>query len=144
MTRRIVFLFALGAALALQGALPPTLVRTTEALSPAREAKSFTLPPGFRIPLFASEPDIAKPMNMAFDTRGRVWVTSTLEYPFPAKPGQKGRDSIKILEDTTGDGRADKITTFVDGLNIPTGLYPYKDGARSFLGRSVLSATRTG
>jgi putative heme-binding domain-containing protein len=128
MTRRIVFLIALGAALALQGALPPTLVRTTEALSPAREAKSFTLPPGFRIQLFASEPDIAKPMNLAFDTRGRLWVTSTLEYPFPAKPGQRGRDAIKILEDTNGDGRADKITTFVDGLNIPTGLYPYQDG----------------
>ena len=128
MTKRFVFVIALGAALVLQGALPHTLVRTTEPLTPAQEAKSFTLPAGFRIQLFASEPDIAKPMNLAFDARGRVWVTSTLEYPFPAKPGQRGRDSIKILEDTTGDGRADKITTFVDGLNIPTGLYPYKDG----------------
>lgn len=103
-------------------------VRPTEPLTPAQEAKTFLLPDGFRIQLFAAEPQINKPMNMAFDTRGRLWVTSTLEYPFPAKPGRKGRDSVKVLEDTNGDGRADKVTTFADGLNIPIGVYPYRDG----------------
>ncbi|MCH2379670.1 MAG: hypothetical protein MK236_09650, partial [Pedosphaera sp.] len=104
-------------------------VRPTEPLSPAQEKKSFHLEAGFRIQLFASEPQINKPMNMAFDTRGRLWVTSTVEYPHPAKPGTKRRDTVKVLEDTNGDGHADKVTTFADGLNIPTGIYPYKDGA---------------
>ena len=140
-------------------------VRPTEPLSPAQEKKSFHLEAGFRIQLFASEPQINKPMNMAFDTRGRLWVTSTVEYPHPAKPGTKGRDTVKVLEDTNGDGHADKVTTFADGLNIPTGIYPYKNGAlvwsipniwllrdttatvvlinaRSSLGRSGSSATR--
>ena len=75
----------------------------------------------------AAEPDIPKPMNLAFDARGRLWVSGSLEYPYPAAAGQ-GRDSVRILEDTNGDGRADRITPFVDGLNIPIGLYPYRDG----------------
>ena len=61
---------------------------------------------------------------MAWDTRGRLWITNTIEYPYPAKPGTEPRDSIKILEDTDGDGLADKVTTFADKLNIPMGLLP--------------------
>eukprot|EP00913_Durusdinium_trenchii_P028495 g26723.t1 len=48
------------------------------------------------------------------------------------KPNAAGRDSIKILEDTDGDGKADKITTFADGLNIPIGLYPCRDGVIAY------------
>lgn len=103
-------------------------VRPTDKLSPAAQEKTFTVPPGFKIQLFAAENDIAKPMNLAFDERGRVWATVTKEYPTAAPLDRPGRDSIKVLEDTTGDGRADKITTFVDGLNIPIGIYPYQGG----------------
>ena len=103
-------------------------VRSTQPLSPAEEQASFVLPHGFEAQLFSSEPQIAKPLNMAFDHRGRLWITNTVESPHPASIGEKGRDSIKILEDTTGDGRADKVTTFADKLNIPKGLYPYADG----------------
>jgi len=103
-------------------------VRTTPWQKPDQEQKSFHLPPGFEIQLVAAEPDILKPMNMAFDARGRLWVTVTQEYPYPAPTNRPGRDAIKILEDTNGDGRADKITTFADGLNIPIGLYPYRNG----------------
>ena len=67
-------------------------------------------------------------MNMAFDTRGRLWVTDTLEYPYPVDLNKKGRDSIKVLTDTNGDGLYDQVTTFADGLNIPIGLYPYGNG----------------
>jgi len=103
------------------------IVRKTDPLSPEEQLKKFHLPPGFEIQLFAAEPGIQKPMNLAFDGRGRLWVSGSIEYPFAADPGP-GRDSVRVLEDTTGDGRADKITTFADGLNIPIGLYPYCDG----------------
>lgn len=102
-------------------------VRESGPQSPADEQASFVLPAGFEVTLVAAEPDIAKPLNMAFDAKGRLWVTNTVEYPWPAKEGE-GRDSIVILEDRDGDGRAEQITTFADGLNIPIGLYPYGDG----------------
>ena len=72
----------------------------------------------------ASEPEINKPLNLAFDDRGRLWVTSTVEYPYPAKEGTRPRDSVKILSDFRADGRAQKVETFADGLNIPIGLLP--------------------
>jgi putative heme-binding domain-containing protein len=103
-------------------------VRSTEPLAPEEEVKTFKLPEGFSIQLFAAEPQIGKTMNMAFDERGRLWVTESREYPFAAPLDKKGRDTIKVLEDTDGDGRADKVMTFADGLNIPIGIYPYKGG----------------
>ena len=104
------------------------LVRKADPLSTRESLKAFAVPDGFRMELVAASPDIGQPMNLAFDERGRLWVTSTLEYPYPAPLGQPGRDTIKVLEDTSGDGAYDKISLFADGLNIPTGLYPYKDG----------------
>ncbi len=103
-------------------------VRPTDPLTPEEERKSFQVPDGFEVQLVAAEPDIQKPMNLAFDARGRLWASMSVEYPWAAPLDQPGRDCIKILEDTDGDGRADKITTFADGLNIPIGLYPYKNG----------------
>src|SRR6266542_2617359 len=61
-------------------------VRPTEALTPELEQKSFHLPIGFEMQLVATEPDIAKPMNLAFDATGRLWVTTSREYPFAAPP----------------------------------------------------------
>jgi putative heme-binding domain-containing protein len=107
-------------------------IRPTDARTPADELTGFHVPPGFVVQLFAAEPDIGKPMNMAFDARGRLWVTQSKEYPFAAPKDRPGRDVIKILEDTDGDGKADKITTFAEGLNIPIGLYPYKNGVIAF------------
>ena len=77
--------------------------------------------PDLRLELFASEPDIAKPIFMAWDERGRLWIAETRDYPHDVKPDGMGNDSIKICEDTNGDGRADKFTVFADKLNIPTG-----------------------
>ena len=104
------------------------LVRKVDPLTPSESLKAFAVPDGFEMELVAASPDIGQPMNLAFDKHGRLWVSSTLEYPYPASPDRNGRDTIKVFEDTTGDGRYDKISTFADGLNIPTGVYPYKDG----------------
>src|SRR5580765_3188655 len=74
-------------------------VRTTEPLSPEAEQKSFHLPDGFQIQLLAAEPQIHKPLDLNFDSRGRLWMTQTHLYPFAAKPGQPLTDSIVVLED---------------------------------------------
>src|SRR5213079_1619194 len=104
-------------------------VRPTEALTPEQEQKSFHLPPGFEIQLVAAEPDILKPMNMAFDAQGRLWVTVTREYPFPVPPGKPARDQMKILSDFDETGRARNITTFATNLDIPIGIYPFRSPA---------------
>src|SRR5262245_60995139 len=103
-------------------------VRPTPWQSPADQQKTFKLPPGFEIQLVASEPDINKPFNLAFDAQGRLWVTTSIEYPFAAPTNRPGRDRIMIFENFGPDGRAGKVTQFADGLNIPIGIYPYKNG----------------
>jgi putative heme-binding domain-containing protein len=106
-------------------------VRPTEARAPEDERKGFKVPPGFEIELYASEPDIGKPINMAFDAQGRLWVTQSFEYPFAAKPGE-GSDRLTILEDTDHDGKADRFTHINDTLNIPIGVLPLHDGAVAY------------
>ena len=115
-------------------------IRSTEARTPDEEKSGFKLPPGFEIELFASEPDIGKPINLNFDAKGRMWVTQSFEYPFPASPG-KGSDRITILEDTDSDGKADRFIHFSDTLNIPIGIYPVNDGAIAYSIPSVYRFT---
>src|SRR6266700_1764228 len=91
-------------------------------LSPAEAQKKFVVPEGFEVRLFAAEPDIINPVAMTWDDRGRLWVVELLDYPYTTKEGAKNRDRVKVLEDTDGDGRADKVTVFADGLNLATGL----------------------
>lgn len=86
--------------------------------------KKLKVPDGYKIDLFASEeefPDLAKPMQMSFDNKGRLWIATMPSYPH-YKPGDsKPNDKIIILEDTNGDGKADKQTVFADGLHLPVG-----------------------
>lgn len=94
----------------------------------AVNSMSYTrVPVNFRLELFASEPDIVNPISLAWDERGRLWVAETVDYPNEVRDGS-GNDTIKILEDTDGDGRCDKVTVFAEGLNIPTSLVPYDGG----------------
>jgi putative membrane-bound dehydrogenase-like protein len=90
------------------------------ALAPAEAIKKMTVPPGFSVELVAGEPDIVNPVAMTFDDRGRIWITESLEYP--RRSSGPGRDRIKVLEDTDGDGKADRFTIFAEGLNIPSGI----------------------
>ena len=84
----------------------------------------FTMAPGYKIELFASEtefPDLAKPVQISFDNKGRLWVAVMPTYPH-WKPGDpKPNDKLIILEDTNGDGKADKETIFADSLHLPLG-----------------------
>lgn len=106
---------------------PPELVASTEHRTPEEERAGFRLPPGFVIELVAAEPDIQKPMNLAFDARGRLWVTSSIEYPYPPAKGEKSRDHVTILDDFAPDGRARSITVFADNLTIPIGVLPLRE-----------------
>jgi glucose/arabinose dehydrogenase/plastocyanin len=78
---------------------------------------------GYEVSLFASEvefPDLAKPLAMTFDGRGRLWVLTSPTYPH-VKPDEKPGDKLIVIEDTNRDGKADKSSVFADGLYIPTG-----------------------
>jgi glucose/arabinose dehydrogenase/lysophospholipase L1-like esterase len=104
--------------------VPTALKGPVRILTPDEAVKSFTLPPGFEINLFASEaefPDLKKPVAMAFDARGRMWVATMPSYPMYL-PGQPVDDKVLVLEDAQGVGRASKATVFADGLYLPSGL----------------------
>lgn len=108
------------------------MVRPSAWRTPEDEMAGFHLPPGFEIRLFASEPQIAKPLNLAVDDAGRVWMTQTTAYPKPAEGGASPTDAVLVLQDSNDDGAADRITTFADGLNIPIGVLPYGQGCICF------------
>ena len=109
-----------------QAAEPP-VIAPTNALSPADERKAFTVPPGFDVQLVASEPEIQKPIQMAFDAKGRLWVVTSHHYPFAAPLG-KGTDKLFILSDfDPATGKARKVEVFADDLNIPIGVLPMPD-----------------
>lgn len=104
------------------------------------------VPPGYKIELFASEqefPDLAKPMQMSFDNKGRLWVAAMPSYPH-YKPGDtKPNDKILIFEDTNNDGKADKETVFADGLHLPLGFEIAKEGVYISQGTNLKLFTDT-
>lgn len=95
---------------------------------PIKQAAAFNLPEGMEIQLVASDPMIAKPVQMNFDSKGRLWLVSSGMYPHIV-PGAEENDKVLILEDTNGDGVADKRTIFADNLHIPTAVLPADGGA---------------
>ena len=122
--------------------------------TPEEEKALFHLPPGFEIQLVAAEPEIQKPINLNFDTQGRLWVTGSEQYPWPASVDAVGtpipnfeksyqdianafaggkqpppisntpKDTVRILSDFDKHGHARKVEVFADGLNIPSGIQP--------------------
>ncbi|MCE7056793.1 ThuA domain-containing protein [Algoriphagus sp. AGSA1] len=96
-------------------------------LSPEESMKLIQNPVGFELELFASEPMIINPIAFTWDERGRLFVIETTDYPNEVRK-EGGNDKIKILEDTDGDGKADKVTVFADGLNIPTSIVAVNGG----------------
>ncbi|RIK72397.1 MAG: heme-binding protein, partial [Planctomycetota bacterium] len=100
-------------------------------LTPAEAEAAMTVAPGYKIQTFASEkmfPELAKPVQMAFDNRGRMWVSCMPTYP-QWRPGDpKPTDRLLILEDANADGQADKVTVFADGLHVPVGFEFWNGG----------------
>jgi putative membrane-bound dehydrogenase-like protein len=90
-------------------------------LKPAETVAKFQVPPGYHAELFAGEPDVINPIAFTIDERGRVWVVECFEYPSRTPKGKKPRDRIKILEDTNGDGKCDKVTVWAEGKDLPIG-----------------------
>jgi hypothetical protein len=80
---------------------------------------TFEVADGFEVNLWAEDPQLHKPIEINWDARGRLWVASSEVYP-QIKPGQPATDSVVVLEDTDGNGKADKSTVFAAGLLIPT------------------------
>lgn len=104
-------------------ALPAIGLRADAPVEAGAESdqKSLDAAPGLAVELFAADPSIAKPIQMNFDAAGRLWLVCSESYP-QLKPDAEPSDKIYVLEDTNGDGKADKSTLFAEGLLIPTGI----------------------
>ena len=131
-------------------------------LSPEEELKKLKVADGLEIKLVAAEPEVAQPLSICFDDRGRMWVLQYRQYPSPngLKPvavdqylrtkydrlpepppkGPKGKDRISIYEDTDGDGRADVVKDFVADLNLASGM-ALDMAACSSLSRRIFCST---
>src|SRR5262245_13832123 len=88
-------------------------------LTPEETVRRMKVPDGLAVSLFAGEPMLTNPIAFTVDERGRVWVIESFEYPKRTPAGQMPRDRIVILEDTDGDGKADKRTVFAEGTDFP-------------------------
>jgi putative membrane-bound dehydrogenase-like protein len=106
--------------------------------TPARDAaKTFRVLDGFRMDLLAAEPLVASPVAMTYDENGRAYVCEMRDYPYTDKahhqrnqenPTDEAIGTVRLLEDTDGDGVFDKSTVFADRLSWPTGVECWKDG----------------
>lgn len=100
--------------------------------------------PGFKIELFASEKefhDLANPVQISFDDKGRLWVATMPTYPHYRPGDPRPNDKIIILEDTDGDNKADKQTTFAEGLHLPTGFEFAPEGVYVAQGTNLILLT---
>jgi putative membrane-bound dehydrogenase-like protein len=105
----------------LRPSAPAADVYTHDGLPPAEAAAAMTVPPGFKVTLFAGEPDVVQPIAFAIDDRGRLWVAEAYSYPVRVKESD-ARDRILIFEDTNNDGVFDTRKVFADKLNLVSGL----------------------
>ena len=102
--------------------------KTKGPLTPAGGIASLHFSDDFEAVLFASEPDVVDPVDMAFDESGRAYVAEMLDLPDDPPPGKPARGRIRLLEDTNGDGRAGKATVFAENTLHASGLMPWKGG----------------
>lgn len=97
-------------------------------LSPQESLKSYRASEDFHLELFAAEPMVVSPVEIAFDENGRAYVAEMIDYPEDPPPGKPARSRIRLLEDTDGDGKADRSTIFAEQVLEVSGLLPWKGG----------------
>ncbi|MBI4906802.1 MAG: c-type cytochrome [Acidobacteria bacterium] len=100
----------------------------TKPLSPAEGLKSIQLSEDFQVELFASEPMVLDPVDMVFDEYGRAYVADMLDLPYDPPKSKPARSRIILLQDTDGDGKADKSTVFAEDVLQVSGLMVWKGG----------------
>ncbi len=109
--------------------LLPTIAHAQPALSPEASLKALKPRPGFRAELMAAEPLVKSPIAFNFGPDGRLWVVEMGDYPQGVDGKGKPGGRVKILEDSTGNGKFDKATLFLDNLAYPTAVLPWRKGA---------------
>lgn len=105
-----------------------TLLGAAEIAHPIAAPDNCQLHPALEISLYAQEPDVVDPVALTFDEEGRVYVVEMRDYPYGFGPGRKPGGTVRLLEDTDGDGRIDRSVVFADGLSFPTSIVPWKGG----------------
>ena len=112
----------------------------------AEALATMTVAPGYHLELFASEedfPDLANPVQMSFDNQGRLWVSVMPSYPHWRPGDPKPNDKLLILEDTDGDGKADRQIVWADGLHLPVGFEFAPEGVYVGQGTNLILLTDT-
>jgi putative membrane-bound dehydrogenase-like protein len=97
-------------------------------MSPADSLRAIQVRPGFTVELVAAEPLVVSPINFEWGAEGKLWVVEMRDYPTGLDGRGQAGGAVRFLEDTDGDGRYDKSTLFLDGLNYPTGIAPWRKG----------------
>ncbi len=106
-------------------AAPPL---TSQPQEPTEALKSFALPDGFRIELMAAEPLVRDPVAIQWGADGKLWVAEMADYPYGLDGKMSPGGRVRVLEDTDGDGKPDRSTVFLDHINFPTGVLPWRKG----------------
>ncbi|MFN9911758.1 MAG: PVC-type heme-binding CxxCH protein, partial [Pirellulaceae bacterium] len=106
---------------------PP--VSSQPALEPRAAAEAIQLPPGFRLELVASEPQVLDPVAFDWDARGRLWVVEMADYPLGMDNQGAAGGRVRILEDGDGDGFYESSTLFAEKLSFPNGILTWREGA---------------
>src|SRR5205814_10446546 len=98
------------------------------AMTPEDSLKAMRLNDDFHVELFASEPQVMSPVEMAFDESGKIYVAEMMDYPEDPPAGKPARSRIRLLDDTDGDGKIDRSTIFADHVLAVSGFMPWKGG----------------
>lgn len=101
---------------------------TSPAAHPPASPGSYQLHPDLELSLFAQEPDVVDPVALAFDEFGRAYVIEMRDYPYGFGPDRQPGGTVRLLEDTDGDGRADRSVVFAEGLSYPTSVIAWEGG----------------
>ena len=106
----------------------PAVTAEAEGRSPADSLRSIEVAPGFTVELVATEPLVKDPIAFEWGADGKLWVVEMGDYPLGVDGKGKPGGVVRFLEDSNGDGRYDRQTTFLDGLGFPTGVMPWRQG----------------